>query len=62
MKLFIFEPYGWTYCNGAIGVIAKDFDQFLEDFRKMQKASIFLSKRINVESSVANLISILIKN
>ena len=25
MKLFVFEPYKWDYCGGAIGVIAKDF-------------------------------------
>ncbi len=26
MKLFIFEPYKWSYCGGAIGVLAKSFE------------------------------------
>ena len=25
-KLFIFEPYEWSYCGGAIGVIAESFE------------------------------------
>lgn len=25
MKLFIFEPYSWSYCGGVIGIIAEDF-------------------------------------
>lgn len=27
MKLFIFEPYEWVYCGGAIGAIAETFDK-----------------------------------
>ena len=27
IKLFIFEPHEWSYCGGAIGVIAKNFEQ-----------------------------------
>lgn len=26
MKLFIFEPYEWGYCGGAIGVISDTFE------------------------------------
>lgn len=27
MKLFVFEPYEWAYCGGAIVVIAKDYEE-----------------------------------
>lgn len=27
MKLYIFEPYEWSHCGGAIGVIAETFDK-----------------------------------
>jgi len=30
MKIFIFEPYGWSYCGGACGAIAEDFDQAVQ--------------------------------
>lgn len=30
MKLYIFEPYEWVYCGGAIGVIAETFDKAVE--------------------------------
>lgn len=57
---------GYRFNNNSVNDLAQQMYNIsilnLEDFRKMQKASIFLSKRINVESSVANLISILIKN
>jgi hypothetical protein len=27
MKLFIFEPYRWEYCGGAIGIVASTFSE-----------------------------------
>ena len=27
MNLYIFEPYEWAYCGGAIGVIAETFKE-----------------------------------
>ena len=27
MKLYIFEPHEWSYCGGAIGIIAETFDE-----------------------------------
>jgi hypothetical protein len=26
MKLFVFEPYNWSYCGGVIGIIAETFE------------------------------------
>ena len=26
MKLFIFEPYEWSYCGGVIGIISDTFE------------------------------------
>jgi hypothetical protein len=48
MKLFVFEPYEWDYCGGAIGAIAETFDEAvdliveskrrrLDDFRGYEK-------------------------
>jgi len=34
MKLFIFEPYEWSYCGGAIGVIAPDFESAVDQIMK----------------------------
>lgn len=28
--LFVFEPYEWCYCGGAIGVIAETYDEAVE--------------------------------
>ena len=30
MRLYIFEPYEWSYCGGAIGIIAETFDKAVE--------------------------------
>lgn len=30
MNLYIFEPYGWAYCGGAIGIVAETFDKAIE--------------------------------
>jgi len=30
MKLFIFEPYKWAYCGGAIGVIHHTFEDAVD--------------------------------
>ena len=30
MKLFIFEPYEWAYCGGAIGVVAETYEDAVE--------------------------------
>ncbi len=30
IKLFIFEPYEWSYCGGAIGIVAKDIKQAVD--------------------------------
>jgi hypothetical protein len=30
MNLYIFEPYDWDYCGGAIGIIADTFGQAVE--------------------------------
>ena len=30
MKLFIFEPYNWAYCGGAIGIIANTFEDAVD--------------------------------
>lgn len=30
MNLYIFEPYEWDYCGGAIGVIADTFNGAIE--------------------------------
>jgi len=30
MNLYIFEPYEWEYCGGAIGIIARTFDEAAE--------------------------------
>ena len=30
MNLYIFEPYEWAYCGGAIGIIARTFDESVE--------------------------------
>jgi len=30
MKLFIFEPYSWSYCGGVIGVIANTFEEAVD--------------------------------
>jgi hypothetical protein len=30
MKLFIFEPYEWEYCGGALGVIAESYEQAIQ--------------------------------
>lgn len=30
MNLYIFEPYKWTYCGGAIGVVAEDFEKTVD--------------------------------
>jgi hypothetical protein len=43
MKLFIFEPYNWDYCGGAIGVISDSFenavDLIIETNRKLTAES-----------------------
>ena len=28
--LFVFEPYNWSYCGGAIGVIADSFERAID--------------------------------
>ena len=30
MNLYVFVPYEWDYCGGAIGVVASDFDEAVE--------------------------------
>jgi hypothetical protein len=30
IKLFIFEPYDWAYCGGAVGIVAENFEQAVE--------------------------------
>lgn len=30
MTLYVFEPYDWDYCGGAIGVVARTFDEAVE--------------------------------
>ena len=30
IKLFIFEPYSWAYCGGAVGIVAENFEQAVE--------------------------------
>jgi len=44
MKLFIFEPYEWDYCGGAIGVISDTFENavkciLLEDQKQAREQS-----------------------
>ena len=33
MKLFVFTPYQWAYCGGALGVVAKDYDEAVSTLR-----------------------------
>lgn len=37
MKLFIFEPYVWAYCGGAIGVVAMDFEEAVKLAKESEK-------------------------
>ena len=30
MKLYIFEPYDWDYCGGAIGILANSFEEAID--------------------------------
>lgn len=30
MKLFIFEPYEWAYCGGALAIIAESYEKAVE--------------------------------
>lgn len=49
MKLFIFEPYEWAYCGGAIGVIANGFKEAVdiiikEDEKREEEDRIYSKK------------------
>lgn len=33
MKLFVFVPYQWDYCGGALGVVAEDYNEAVSILR-----------------------------
>lgn len=33
MKLFVFVPYEWSYCGGALGVVAGNYDEAISILR-----------------------------
>ena len=46
MKLFIFEPYKWNHCGGAIGVIARTFQEAVNAVIATDKFEVWRDMRL----------------
>ena len=53
MNLYIFEPYDWSYCGGAIGIIAETFNKAVKiivEADKIRAKHNAKSSRLSVDS------------
>lgn len=52
MNLYIFEPYEWAYCGGAIGVVARTFNEAVKTIIESDNNGIYKYKyfRTNIET------------
>lgn len=52
MNLYIFEPYSWAYCGGAIGVVANTFDKAVKMIVESNDNGLYKYKhfRMNTET------------